>query len=102
VSRVRKLLLRGVCLFRGHVNAMTTLPEDGWGLYAISRLYCSRCDRTEFEPDPWAALARYNAEVGRGVTHEPWYVERMAIQQEYWRERQLAQPGVIVLPGQGE
>jgi hypothetical protein len=87
VTRLKTLLLRLVCWRRGHVNAMLALPEDGWGLYAYSRLFCSRCGRTEHEPDIWAELGRYNAERGHGVVHEPWKVERMAIQQQYFDER---------------
>lgn len=44
-----------VCRYRGHSNAMWSLPEDEFGLYAYSRLYCSRCEATQrwrdgFEP----------------------------------------------------
>lgn len=84
-----RLIRRLTCLFRGHVNAMTVLPEDGWGLYAFSRRYCSRCNQTFSEPYPFAQLAQYNSEVGRGVVHEPWMVERMAIQQAYFDQQLL-------------
>jgi hypothetical protein len=87
VSALRRLLARLVCLRRGHTSAMLTLPEDGWGLYAVSKLYCSRCGRVEWEPDPWAELGRYNGERARGIVHEPAFIARMAIQQDYFDHR---------------
>ena len=42
-------LLAVVCLFRGHYNGMTALPEHGFGLYSFSWLGCLRCRRTEAE-----------------------------------------------------
>ena len=39
-------LRRLVCLVRGHVNAAWMLPEEEYGLYAYSRLFCARCDVT--------------------------------------------------------
>ena len=41
-----RVLLRLVCVVRGHVNAAEMLPEEAFGLYAYSRLFCSRCDTT--------------------------------------------------------
>lgn len=43
---------RLICLFRGHVNGATILPEDHFGLYAFSRLYCLRCGRTQAQLTP--------------------------------------------------
>jgi hypothetical protein len=44
-------LLRPWCWLVGHYNAAWMLPEDEFGLYAYSRLFCSRCDKTfEWRP----------------------------------------------------
>ena len=43
--RIRPVL-RLVCWLRGHVNCAWMLPEDEFGLYAFSRLFCSRCEYT--------------------------------------------------------
>lgn len=56
-TRLRRLL-RPWCWLRGHVNAAWMLPEDTFGLYAYSRLFCSRCEltferRTDFTPPEW-------------------------------------------------
>lgn len=82
------LFARLVCQRRGHVNTMLALPEDGWGLYAFSRLFCSRCGRVEHETDVWAELGRYNAERSRGVVHDPVFAARMAVHQEYFDSRE--------------
>lgn len=65
---------------------MLALPEDGWGLYAYSEMRCGRCGLVTDRVDIWAELARYNAERSRGVAHEPYFAERMAIQQAYFDE----------------
>lgn len=41
-----KRLWRPWCWLFGHRNAMWSLPEEDFGLYAYSRLYCSRCELT--------------------------------------------------------
>jgi hypothetical protein len=84
-----KRLVRFLCARRGHSGTvgMLALPEDGWGLYAYSRLTCSRCGAVIHEPDIWAALARYNTERAHGIVHDPEYAKRMAIQQAYFDER---------------
>jgi hypothetical protein len=55
---------RLICLIRGHVNAAEMLPEEVFGLYAYSRLYCSRCGRVEHALTPEqfdAAMQRWAA-----------------------------------------
>lgn len=39
-------LWRPACWIVGHRNSMWSLPEDEFGLYAYSRLFCSRCEKT--------------------------------------------------------
>jgi len=82
-------LRRFVCRWQGHEHAATMLPEDGWGLYAYSRLFCRRCDTTFEEPYPFAELADYNGRVHRGIVHTPEFAARMAIQQRYFDEKTL-------------
>jgi hypothetical protein len=49
----------------------------------------------------WDQLARYNAEVSRGLVHTPEYVERMRLEQEAFNaERRAeweAEPRVVIL-----
>jgi hypothetical protein len=46
VQRLAYIAGSVVCRARGHVNAAWMLPEETFGLYAYSRLFCSRCDTT--------------------------------------------------------
>jgi hypothetical protein len=39
-------LLRPICWFRGHYEVGTFKPEEVFGLYVYSRLWCRRCGRT--------------------------------------------------------
>ena len=79
-------------LGRAHNAAMEMLPEDGWGLYAYSRLFCRRCERTFEEPYPFQQLADYNGRVGQGIVHTPEFAARMAIQQRYFDEQMWTEP----------
>ena len=83
MSRLRRFM----CSRQGHEHAATMLPEDGWGLYAYSRLFCSRCGTTFEQPYPFGELADYNGRVGRGIVHTPEYAARMAIQQRYFNDQ---------------
>lgn len=41
-----RVIFRPVCWLRGHTSAAWMLPEEEYGLYAYSRLYCGRCELT--------------------------------------------------------
>ena len=80
-------LARLRCALTNHDLVTWMLPEDGWGLYAFSRISCSRCGYVSIDRYPFEELARYNAERGRGIVHDPAFVARMAIQQEYFDQQ---------------
>lgn len=52
MAAVLRPLLRPLCWVIGHRNAAWMLPEEEFGLYAYSRLYCSRCELTIAERAP--------------------------------------------------